>query len=148
LNTESKTVQRTLRKDRTKVRKKKIIISAKIKTPSRNASEFPILLTLSRAQGYSLKTKIVLQLVRKSFDELDENDLRARYRISGQNVVNTIIKFSKKQLVSKKLVYPVGENCELGTWKLTTAGLQRARDGGADWRARYTYRDAVILEEA
>ena len=95
-------VQRTLEKNRTRVRKKKIVISARIKTPSRNSSEMPILLALSRASDYSLKTKVVLQHVRKCFDELDEDDLRASYPKSRQNVVNTIIKFSRKQLVSKK----------------------------------------------
>jgi len=143
----NETVQRTLRNDISRLREKKILVSARIKTPSRNSSELPILLALSRAPGYSLKTKVVLQRVRRCFHELGEDDLRARYPKSRQNVVNTIIKFSRKQLVSKKQLYPIGENCELGTWRLTPIGLQRARDAKTDWRPHYTYRDAIIVEE-
>ena len=136
------------KKSSTKFRSKaeKRLVEIRVKTPARNASEVPILATLAQVPGYSLKTKDVLKRVRKYF-ELGEDDLNARYPKSHQLVVNSIIKFSRKELVSKKQLYPIGEECQLGTWKLTPSGLRRARDAAADWQPRYTYRNAILLEE-
>jgi len=124
----------------------KAIVEVRVKTPARNASEMPILLTLAQAPAYSMRTKVVLEQVKKYF-ELDKEDLEARYPKSQQFVVNTIIKFSRKQLVSKKQLYPIGEECQLGTWKLTPLGLRRARDAAVNWQPRYAYRNAILLEE-
>jgi len=129
------------------VRGKKIAARIIVKAPSRNNAEVPILSILAAAPGNEMKTKLVLQELRtKWFSELNENDSGAVYEKSRKNLFDSIVKYSKKQLVLKGQIFPIGENCEFGKWKITELGLERARSELNSWNPRYTQRSAILLD--
>ncbi len=127
--------------------RKKIFSRVIVNTPSRNAAEVAILTILQRAPAKEMKTKLVLQELRsaKWFPQLNEDDLKAVYEKSRKNLFDSIVKFSKKALVLKTQVLPVGEDCEFGVWKITTIGIERALREGASWTPSYARRPAVLL---
>jgi hypothetical protein len=85
-----------------------------------------ILCVLGRAPTLGLEAKVVLKEVEsKWFSELTETDLKALYLLSRKKIVQSIIKFSKKNLIVRGEIYPVSEE-NFGTWKATPKGLERA----------------------
>jgi len=73
--------------------------------------------------------------------ELGEDDLIAVYEKSHKKIFDSIVKYSRKELVAKHELYPIGEACEFGEWKITELGKERAwREGillGAHLRHEY-----------
>jgi hypothetical protein len=130
-------------------RKKKIrhIIS---KSPTSSACEFPILKTLESAPDHSLSLKSVIKQVTQSgkwFTNLTDDDLEARHPHSQRKIVETTLKFSRKNLALKGQLLPASPIP--GIWKMTEQGLKRARDPGqtAGWMEKYSVRNAIILED-
>ena len=94
-------------------------------------------------------TKDAIREVRsaKWFGNLSEDDLKARYPVIRKRlIVDSVIKFARKNLVIKSEVLGVGDGIPLGTWKITEKGLARARDEIGGWTARYRHHEAVIIE--
>jgi hypothetical protein len=137
-------VARNLRRSK----KRTVARSVIARLPSRNAAEVPTLLILSGAPSGAMPTKAVLHELRcgKWFSELKPEDKEVVYEKSRKNVLDTILKFSKKALVVKKQVFPVREASEVGVWKITESGIERARKEGADWRATYSQHHAIELD--
>jgi len=73
---------------------------------------------------------------REWFGELTSVDLRAVYPESKKNVVDTVIKFSRKNLVFKGQLYPANEE-NIGIWKPTPAGIARAKEEAGGWMPMY-----------
>ena len=69
------------------------------RAPARNSAEVPILDVLSKFQASGIKTKLVLREVRSPrwFPDLNEEDLAALYSRSRKNIVDSVIKYSRKQ---------------------------------------------------
>jgi hypothetical protein len=136
---------------RKKGRKKKSMVVARrvvARLPSRNAAEVPILLILAHAPGGEMRTKSVLNEIRcgKWFEELTTEDKEVVYEKSRKNVFDSIVKFSKKVLVIEKQVCPVGDATEVGVWKITQSGVERANKEGADWRPTFSLHEAIELD--
>jgi hypothetical protein len=74
-----------------------------------------------------MPTKTVLQEVRsaKWFGKLSEDDLEARYPQSKKKIVDSVVKFAKKNLALKGQVFPLGKDVPYGTWKITRKGSER-----------------------
>ncbi len=132
---------------RTKKRKRTVERSVIATLPARSAAEIPILLLLSSSPEGEMTTKSVLHELRngKWFSELRMEDKEVVYEKSRKNALDTILKFSKKSLVIKKQVFPVGE-VEVGVWKITESGIDRARKEGASWRATYSEHHAIEID--
>jgi len=95
-----------------------------------------------------MSTKDVIKEVStKWFDSLTEDDRRARYPASGKKIIQSIIKFSRKNLVLKRQIFPVGGGRPLGVWMLTPLGVERAMKGKGEWMPKFTNHDAIIIEE-
>ena len=125
---------------------KKILTRVKAKVPTCSSCEIPILSILSRAPE-GMPTKVVLNSVLEWFDRLEEDDRNARYLASRKKIVETIIKYARKNLVIKNEIFPPGEKNPIGTWRATGRGLERAVKEREGWRPRYTIRDAVLITE-
>jgi hypothetical protein len=116
-----------------------------VRTPSRNSAQVPILVLLSRLPSGEMQTREVLRHLRDGhwFEELTERDFQAVYQKSRKYLFQTVIKFSRKNLVIEKQLYPVGV-CPLGIWKITPAGIERAEKEGPSWEPTYTIREALV----
>jgi hypothetical protein len=91
-----------------------------------------------------LQTNVVLMEVASTwFKELTETDLKAVYRESKKRIVETIIKFSRKNLVDKEEIHPVSEE-NFGTWKATSKGIERALKEGGSWLPKYVEVHSMI----
>ena len=109
--------------------------------------EIPILCTIATSIS-GLRTKLVLEEVEnKWFKELTPIDISAIYPKSRRKIVDSTIKYSKKTLVGKGQIYPANEG-NLGIWKPTQAGIDRATKEGGAWTARYTMKSSLIEDEA
>ena len=127
-----------------RIRKKKIFVSAKTRAPERRSSEIPILCILAKSPTLGQHTKVVLKEVEsKWFKELTELDLKTVYSESKKKIVETIIKFSRKNLVVKGEIYPVSEE-NFGTWRATARGIERALKEGGSWTPKYVDIDSMI----
>jgi len=104
---------------------------------------------LSRAPDSGVGTNEVLQEVRsaKWFSELNDKDREARYPASGKKIVDSVIKFSRKNLGMKGGIYPAGEGTPIGIWRITPRGMDMAAIREVCWKPRYSTHDAVIIEE-
>jgi hypothetical protein len=133
---------------RAKKRKRTVERRVIARLPSRSAAEIPILLLLSSSSGGEMTTKSVLHELRngKWFSELRTEDKEVVYEKSRKNALDTILKFSKKSLVIKKQVFPFGEVREVGIWKITESGIERARREGDSWRATYSDHHAIEID--
>ncbi len=133
---------------RTKKRKRTVERSVIARLPARCAAEVPILLLLSGSPHGEMTTKSVLYELRngKWFSELRTEDKEVVYEKSRKNALDTILKFLKKSLVLKKQVFPVGEASEVGVWKITESGIDRARKEGASWRATYSEHHTIEID--
>ncbi len=133
-------------------RAKRAKTTTRVRSKAQTAStcEIPILSVLSNAPVNGVSTRQVLQEVRSSkwFSELDDDDRRARYPKSKKTIVDSIIKFAKKNLVLKGEIYAVSEDKPLGIWRITQKGLIRSAMEGNNWSPRYTiHEDAILIEE-
>jgi hypothetical protein len=126
----------------------KVITRIRATAPTSSACEIPILSILFRAQEAGMPTRTVLQEVRSAkWFKLTDDDLKARYPKSRRKIVDSVIKYSRKNLVLKGQILPVGENVPIGTWKATRIGLARYAMEWKEWKPRYSTHDAVIIEE-
>jgi hypothetical protein len=127
-----------------KIRKKKSFVPAKTRAPARSSPEIPILCTLAKAPTLGQPTKVVLKEVENRwFRELTDIDLKAVYPESKKKIVETIIKFSRKNLVVKGEIYPISEE-NFGTWRATARGIERALKEGGSWIPKYVEIDSMI----
>jgi len=125
-------------------RNPKNLVSATTRAPARSNPEIPILHVLSESHLSGVRTKLVLEQVKNEwFSELTVTDLRAVYPESKKNVVDTIIKFSRKNLVEKGLLYPANEE-NIGIWKITPAGTARAQKEAGNWTPKYVEIQSMI----
>ncbi|MDA4129206.1 MAG: hypothetical protein OK457_00395 [Thaumarchaeota archaeon] len=130
-----------------RIRKKKTFVSAKTRAPVRSNPEIPILCVLAKSPTLGQHTKVVLKVVEsKWFKELTETDLKAVYPESKKKIVETIIKFSRKNLVVKGEIHPLGEET-FGTWRATPKGIERALKEGGGWVPKYVDVDSMIVAE-
>ncbi|HXQ92831.1 MAG TPA: hypothetical protein VN739_07470 [Nitrososphaerales archaeon] len=104
---------------------------------------------LSKAPDVGVQTRTVLQEVRSArwFGKLDDDDRKARYQGSRRKITDSVIKWSKKNLVAKGEIFPPGDGCQVGVWKITQKGLKRAKEEITGWSPFYSYHDAIINEE-
>src|ERR1700730_17595858 len=144
--------RRTTRKDSelpwvlsaSRKRKKRILVSVKTRAPARSSPEIPILCVLAKSPTLGQHTKVVLKEVEnKWFKELTDIDLKAVYPESKKKIVETIIKFSRKNLVVKGEIHPLREK-NFGTWRATSKGIERALKEGGSWVAKYVEVHSMI----
>jgi len=128
----------------TKKDRRKRYISTRTKAPLHSSCEIPILSVLAKSPSIGLRTRIVLKEVEgKWFKELTTIDLSAVYPNSKRKVVETIIKFAKKNLAGKGEIHPTsGEN--FGIWKATAVGLERAMKAEGKWIPKYVRVSSMI----
>jgi hypothetical protein len=121
----------------------------KVHGPSRRNPEVPILCVLSKSPRLGLRCKFVLdQVKQKYYPKLSYEDIQARYENSGKKVSDSIIKFARKHLVLKGMIYAIGLECEKGTWKITPLGLERMLKEENAWVPNYSeYWANVPIEE-
>lgn len=119
-------------------------VSATTRSPARSSPEIPILCVLSESHLSGVRTKFVLEEVKsKWYRELTATDLRAVYSESKKNVVETVIKFSRKNLVEKGQLYPATED-SIGIWKPTVTGIARAQKEAGNWEPKYVEIQSMI----
>jgi len=116
---------------------KMTLIPVTIRGLSWNNAEVPILSVLERFPETGAETGVVLTEVKKRYD-FSKTDLAAIYASSGKRIIDSIIKFSRKNLIEKAEVYPIGKGCIEGIWKATPRGLQRAATVVGDWTPVYS----------
>jgi len=133
---------------RTRKKRKSIERRVVAMLPARSSAEIPILLLLASSPSGEMTTKSVLHELRKGkwFGKLRAEDKEVVYEKSRKNALDTILKFSKKSLVIKKQVFPVGSASEVGVWKITESGIDRVRKEGASWRATYSEHHAIEID--
>jgi len=131
-----------------KTRPVKVITRITARSPTSSVCEIPILSLLFRAQEAGMSTRTVLQEVRSAkWFKLSDDDLKARYPKSRRKIVDSVIKYGRKNLVLKGQILPVGEGVPTGTWKATPRGLTRYTMEGQGWKPRYSTHDAIIIEK-
>jgi len=127
--------------------RKKRSISTTTRAPTHSSCEIPILNVLTKSPILGVRTDLVLKEVEsKWFKELTTTDLGAVYPESRRKVVDTIIKFSRKNLVEKGQIHPAGVEY-FGIWKATQAGIGRAMKEGGNWIPKYVKLLSMIEEE-
>ncbi|HXQ92931.1 MAG TPA: hypothetical protein VN739_07970 [Nitrososphaerales archaeon] len=126
----------------------KIVTKIMARAPTSSACEIPILSVLFKEQLTGVPTKTVLQeVMSEKWFKLSDDDLKARYPKSRRKIVSSVIKFSRKNLVIKGQILPVGEEVPIGTWKATRIGLARYAMECKEWTRKYSTHDAIIIEE-
>jgi len=65
------------------------------------------------------------------------------YPESKKKIVETITKFSRKNLVGKGEIHPVSGG-NFGTWTATSKGIERALKEGENWVPKYVEIDSMI----
>jgi len=131
----------------TKKARRERYISTRTRAPVHSSCEIPILSVLLKSPSLELPTKVVVkEVVGKWLRELTSTDLGAVYPQSKRKVVETIIKYSRKNLVGKGEIYPAGvEN--LGIWKATKAGMDRVANEEDKWAPKYVRVFSMIEDE-
>jgi len=125
----------------------KVITRIMARAPTSSACEIPILSVLFKEQEVGVPTKTVLQEVRSAkWFELSDDDLKARYPKSRRKIIDSVIKYARKNLVLKGAILPVGD-VPIGTWKATGPGLGWFAMKKYEWRPRYSTHNAIIIEE-
>jgi hypothetical protein len=125
-------------------RKKRNFVPSKTRAPARSNPEIPILSVLSKSSLLGLQTKVVLkEVASKWFKELSLEDLMAVYPESKKKIVETIIKFSRKNLIGRGEIHPVSEE-NFGTWRATSKGIERALEEGGSWVPKYVEVNSMI----
>jgi hypothetical protein len=129
--------------NRRQIKPIKVVTQIRARAPSCASCEIPILCTLSKAPD-GMRTKTIIQeVITNWFNDLSEEDRRARYADSKKKVTQTIIKFSKKNLALKDQVFSE----PIGTWRITPKGVERVMKSRGEWVPRYSFHDAIIIEE-
>jgi len=129
-------------------RRAKVIIRVNARAPACSACELPILSVLSRAPETGTKTRAVLKEVSTMwFSLLNDDDRNARYPSSKRKIVESVVKYARKNLVIKGEIFPAGEDKPAGIWRATRRGLERALKERGGWSPRYSNHDAVIIDE-
>lgn len=140
----------------TKSSSKKTIVQRKVtaKAPTSSSCELPILKILSSAKDHQLSAReVIVEILSNGdwFDDLTEDDLQARYPNSRRKIVETRIKFARKNLTLKNQLYPCDETRDhpLGIWQIADDGLDRLKkNGDEEWKPKYSVlEDAIILLE-
>jgi hypothetical protein len=127
----------------------KVIISINSKAPTSTSPEIPILSVLSKVPETGIQASAVIKEVSmKWFEGLDENDRKSKYPSSKRRIVESIIKFSKKNLVMKDEVYPLNEGVPLGVWRITKKGMERLAREKDGWTPRYRIHEAIFEEKS
>lgn len=80
--------------------------------------------------------------------ELSDDDRSALFTKSRRRVVDSVIKFSRKNLVIRGEMYPVGPGIPAGTWKATEKGLHRFAKEKDGWTPRYRIHDAILEQKS
>jgi hypothetical protein len=127
---------------------RKVIRRITSKSPTSSSAEIAILHVLSHAPENELPAKAAINEVAESgkwFSKLNENDLAARYENSRRRIVEIVVRYSRKNLVTKGQIEPPGTRP--GVWRLTPKGLERIR-GDDNWRAKYSVHAAIIFENS
>jgi hypothetical protein len=89
---------------------------------------------------------VLKEVESKWFKELTVADLKAVYPESRKKIVETIIKFSRKNLFAKGQIHPLREE-NFGTWKATSKGIERALNEGGDWVPKYVDVHSLVKAE-
>ena len=127
---------------------RKVIVRVRTKAPTASSPEIPILSVLAKSIDDGVPTRIVIKEVLGCFDRLTDDDRKARYPGSKKKIVETVVKFARKNLVMKDEVFQAGEGGKpIGIWMITPKGVERAASLGANWKPRYAVHDAIIIEE-
>ncbi len=154
INKKNKTKNRKLAGDS---RKKRTTIERNIsaRAPTTASCEIPILHILLVAQVHQLPAKDVIKKIAESgkwFEELTEDDLLARYPGSKRKIVETVIKYARKNLVLKGQSFPaIGDDDTInhrpaGVWEMTPKGFERLRKDQESWKPKYSiHKDSVII---
>jgi hypothetical protein len=130
---------------------KKVYVVGTAKSPSQASAEIAILAVLSRSPVRGLGTSEVLKELKGGewFNELDQTDLSAIYPSSRKNVVDSALKFSKKNLCLKGQVSPAGSpDTPTGIWRITSKGVERLERDRNRWIPRYVTHHSVLVEES
>jgi len=129
-------------------RQTKITTRINARGPACSACELPILSVLSRSPETGTETRLVLEeVITKWFSQLDDDDRNSRYPASKRKIVESVIKYARKNLVLKGEIFPAGEGKPVGIWRATPRGLERVLKERGGWSPRYTNHDAVIIED-
>jgi len=96
-----------------------------------------------------MKTKFVLKKIRREYyPELSRMDIEAVYAESRKKVFESIVKFAKKHLVEKREIYLAGsDGIEIGIWKPTPKGCERAFLYGERWQPEFKEYAAFLPSE-
>jgi hypothetical protein len=109
-----------------------------VRAPSWRNAEIPRLEVLSKSPNGASTTKGVLRQVQRRYN-FSQKDLAGRYAISGSSVVDTIIKYARKNLVMRNEVFASGVKCTVGEWKITRKGKERALRECSEWAPKYSH---------
>jgi hypothetical protein len=120
------------------------------KYPSQKSAEVAILAILGRSSSRSsgVRTSQVLKELKENFfKELSSSDLKALYPISRKNVVDSALKFAKKNLVQKGDVLPPGSSgYPVGVWRICEKGISRLEKEMEGWEPKYVVRYGLLVE--
>ena len=125
----------------------KLFRSGTVRCPVPSNPQIPILLVLSGAKDGEMRTSDVLRELRNSEwygESLRSLDFRGVYPHSHKSIFDTTIKFARKDLTLKRQLFPIGEECKQGWWKLTPLGRERAVCDGQSWAPKFTIRAALV----
>jgi hypothetical protein len=130
-------------------KRRRVVRNVTSKSPTSTCAEIPILKTLGAAPEKKLSLKAVIKEVIESgkwFPELSQEDLVARHPNSKRKIVETALKFSRKNLVLKGELFPPSDIP--GIWRIAGKGLERINDPEKvdRWRRKYSEHDAIIIE--
>ena len=137
-----------LKEKRSTRSRQKLVVQVRAKAPACKSCELPILKILSREPETGMRAKVVIQEVSsaKWFPLLDEDDQDARYVSSRKKITPTVIRWARENLALQGEICGIGNGGEVGVWKATMKGLDRAKEGVDGWRAEYSVHDVILLQ--
>ncbi len=151
--TRKKSAAKKTTSDHTTKRKRigatKIIVKVRATSPAATSPEIPILRVLAKNSQNGVRTRDALREVSGGvwYPKLNDDDRRARYSASRKKIVDSVIKFAKKNLVLKGEIYAVDEDQPAVIWRITRKGLLRSAMEGNNWSPRYViHEDAIVIE--
>jgi len=130
-----------------RTKSRRVIVRVRTRAPAASSPEIPILSVLLKSPDNGMSTRTVIKEVTRRFDRLSEDDRRACYPESRKKIVDSVIKFARKNLVMKEEIFPAGEKNPIGVWKITPKGAEKVIALEESWRPRYSVHDAIIIEE-
>jgi hypothetical protein len=129
--------------------KKKEYALGNAKYPSQKCAEVAILTILGRSSNTTgVRTSAVLKELKENFfKELSPVDLGARYPRSRKGVVDTSLKFGRKNLVQRGEVFPVGNSgSPVGIWRICEKGKRRLEKEMGAWAPKYVHHSNLLVE--